>query len=126
MTQSHGCITSEPTFCVSTITFMRQPCLGKPSHYHAHQAAEKALKALLVSQRSAVPYIHDLNALLCHCLDAGADPGNLLDDCALLTPYAIANRYPGDEPEITEADGQLAVAAAHRIVQAVERLLDLS
>lgn len=93
--------------------------------YHAQQAAEKMLKACLVGQKAVVPRTHDLGRLLGDCL---AWPSCLAlaaiaADCDLLTPYGIAVRYPGDEPDVDAAEARQAVAAAKRIAAAVQEVL---
>jgi HEPN domain-containing protein len=68
--------------------------------FHAHLAAEKALKALLVSQEVDFPRTHDLVRLESMSLtDAQIDP----DDLDLLDPWSMHGRYPGDLPEPTPA-----------------------
>jgi HEPN domain-containing protein len=91
--------------------------------FHAQQAAEKTLKALLVSRGRKVPFIHDLGLLLRQCIATGAALKHFEDDCDLLTPYAVANRYPDVGPDPTEAESRMAVAAARRIVAAVRPLI---
>src|SRR4051812_20694714 len=88
--------------------------------FHAQQAAEKMLKALLVSKRIRVPRTHDLGRVLGECLAAGIAVGHLADDCDYLTPFAVGIRYPGDEPDVSEVEAREAVAAAERIAEAVK------
>jgi HEPN domain-containing protein len=63
--------------------------------FHAQQAAEKALKALLVACHPDVPRTHDLVRLVeLLAGDAPELPG-LEAAAATLTHYGVASRYPG-------------------------------
>jgi HEPN domain-containing protein len=92
--------------------------------FHAQQAAEKALKAFLVSRGETVVKTHDLTFLLNQCLAVGAHWDEFDEPCRWLTRYAAHSRYPGMEPELDAAEGQSAVAAARRIVDAVAAMLN--
>jgi HEPN domain-containing protein len=94
--------------------------------FHAQQAAEKYLKAVLITHGTPPPRIHDLPPLLELCAEAGVSLAHLEDDCIELTRYGVAPRYPGLPGDVTEADGKEAVAAARRIRGAVRPLLGLS
>jgi len=80
--------------------------------YHCQQAAEKALKAYLILK--AVPFqkIHDLSFLVEQCKELDIEFEQILYISSILTPYAIAFRYPGDviEPDPKEADEALTLA----------------
>ena len=91
--------------------------------FHAHQAAEKALKALLVSREQAVSRTHDLVALLGEVVAAHGSLEDLEPDCRLLTPYAVMLRYPGAPGDPSGQDAHQAVAAAQRIYDRVQEAL---
>lgn len=80
--------------------------------YHCQQAAEKALKAYLILK--AVPFqkIHDLSFLVEQCKELDIEFEQILYISSILTPYAIAFRYPGDviEPDPKDADEALTLA----------------
>jgi HEPN domain-containing protein len=63
--------------------------------FHAQQAAEKALKALLVQAQLHVPRTHVIASLLELCRDAGYAGTETLDDAVMLTQYAVQTRNPG-------------------------------
>lgn len=85
--------------------------------FHAQQAAEKALKALIVSRGSEPPKTHDLTALA-RALGGWAlqEPRPDLDD---LSVWATFPRYPGDWPEATGADAVRALTTARQVVRSV-------
>jgi len=91
--------------------------------FDAQQAAEKFLKALLVSHGQEPPKIHDLTKLLTLCVAYAPELASFGDDCLFLSPLAVRSRYPGDEPETAREDAEKGVQIARRIRAAVlERL----
>ena len=91
--------------------------------FHAQQAAEKFLKALLVSRGQQPPKVHDLTKLLTLCVAYAPEMASFADDCFFLSPLAVRSRYPGDEPETAREDAEKGAQIARRIRAAVlERL----
>ena len=90
--------------------------------FHAQQAAEKALKALLLSLDEEPPYIHDLHALLQLLRAKVAVPAHLAE-AASLTKYAVVSRYPPFSTPVTEEEWGRATAIAHSVVEWVEEQL---
>jgi HEPN domain-containing protein len=86
--------------------------------YHAQQAGEKLLEALLVYHGRTPQRTHDLGALLTSCREIDADVKVSAEDCDLLSDYAVSARYPEDMPP-TEDEARTAVAAARRIHAAI-------
>lgn len=64
--------------------------------FHAQQAVEKALKALLQNENIAFPKTHDLGDLLNRLLAIYPDLASLQDSLEWLTTYAVEIRYPGE------------------------------
>lgn len=65
--------------------------------FHAQQAAEKALKALLVLRQVDFPRTHVIGLLVHLCEAAGLKlPESVAVEAASLTRYAVATRYPGE------------------------------
>jgi HEPN domain-containing protein len=64
--------------------------------FHAQQAVEKSLKAVLASVGVDLPFAHNLAALVQLCEDAGVDVPAELEEAAVLTPYAVAARDEND------------------------------
>ena len=81
--------------------------------FHAHQMAEKCLKAFLAYHRVAFPYTHNLTKHI--EATAAIDPAfrSLLSTVAPLTPYAVELRYDDSFwPSQQEAEEARAVALA--------------
>jgi HEPN domain-containing protein len=88
--------------------------------FDAQQAAEKAIKALLIKRGIAFPYVHDLARLLTLLEEAGEEIPESLRQAEDLTRYAIVTRYPGLAEPVTEAHYQEAVASAEAVVRWAE------
>jgi HEPN domain-containing protein len=90
--------------------------------FHAQQAAEKALKALLVLLGVDFPRTHTLELLADLVPD---EPRRQLDRPALvdLTPWAVAGRYPEDIENPPEDEAAVAVATAKTVIEVAGRLI---
>lgn len=85
--------------------------------FHAQQAAEKALKAVLLKRGIDFPFTHDLEALL-ELADRGgvALPPEVANSGAL-TPYAVETRYPGSLEELESDQVDEALRVAEQVVR---------
>jgi HEPN domain-containing protein len=84
----------------------------------AQQAAEKALKAILVFLQTDFPRHHDLDALR-NLVPSGWRVKEAHTDLADLTEWAVEARYPGDWPEASEEDARGAVEKARAVWESV-------
>ena len=91
--------------------------------FHAQQAAEKAIKAILVLRRAEFPLVHDIEELLEIVENSGTTPPKEVREAGLLTPYAVEFRYPGSWMEISETDLQVALRTANHVVRWAETFL---
>jgi HEPN domain-containing protein len=71
--------------------------------FNAQQAAEKAIKALLLHRGVPFPYIHDLTELLSLLEQRGEALPPRVRDAEALTHYAVETRYPGLGEPVTQA-----------------------
>ena len=84
----------------------------------AQQAAEKALKCVLIFQNIEFPKSHDLDLLRRFIPEdwrLKSDPA----DFAERSEWSVEARYPGDWPEATAVDAQQAVAQAREVLRIV-------
>ena len=88
--------------------------------FDAQQAAEKALKGLLIHLGAAFPYTHDVADLITLIEDHDLPVPESVKDAAILTDYAVATRHPGVGEPVTEDEHERAVAIAERVVEWVE------
>ena len=84
--------------------------------FHAQQAAEKALKAVLVERKIGFPLIHDIEALLDIAEKAGLELPPEFAEAGFLTPFAVEARYPGYGEEVAQTDVEEAIRLAGTIV----------
>ena len=104
---------------------MRGPC------FHAHQAAEKALKALLMKEAGRYEPIHGVRELLELCRGLVEVSDELLRAASKLDSHYIPPRYPNAWPSgpsyvhYGEGDAEEAVSYASRIVELAKRRLGL-
>ena len=83
--------------------------------FHSQQAAEKYLKAFLVLHQIEFPKTHDIEALLKLAGKADDKIPEILRETAMLTPYGVDYRYPGEFPEVTRNDAERALLLADRV-----------
>jgi len=102
-----------------------QPPLAADAAFHAQQAVEKSLKALLTWSQIAFRKTHNLVELgeACVAIDASLEP--LLRDAAELTEYAWRFRYPGDFDEPTASESDQALRIAHKVFAEITRRIGL-
>jgi len=94
-----------------------------PAAFHCQQAAEKMLKAFLISR--AVPFdrVHSLVYLLDLCEAEEPTLATLREETEKLSPYAVEIRYPGDIIEISSEEARQAFAAARAVWRRVLNLM---
>jgi len=95
--------------------------LWVPRHacFMAQQAAEKAIKALLVYLNIDFPRRHDLDALRNLVPEEWSVKQAPLS-LQRLTEWAVESRYPGDMPDPDDDDAALAVKTAREVYELVE------
>jgi HEPN domain-containing protein len=83
--------------------------------YPAQQAAEKALKAVLIHAGVEPPWTHHIEQLL-RLLPAGLPRPTDLTEAVRLTQYAMETRYPGREGPVTEEEYREALRLAQAVM----------
>jgi HEPN domain-containing protein len=83
--------------------------------FHAQQAAEKYLKALLQESGAPIPRTHNLLDLLEQCLPYDETLELYRDLLVVLDRYAVLYRYPGESADKEEA---------RRVYQAISAFRD--
>lgn len=94
--------------------YLEDPC------FDAQQAAEKAIKALLVARAIDFPYVHDLAELTGLLEASGSEIPQAVRRAARLTQYATSVRYPGFDEPVTDSEYEEAVELAEAVVRWVE------
>ena len=90
--------------------------------FHAQQAAEKALKAVLVAKGIPFPKTHNIRTLL-DLLPQGITLPPEVEDAASLTDYAVISRYPGDLESVEEEEYLEAIRLAEVVVHWAEGIV---
>jgi len=92
--------------------------------FHCQQAAEKLLKAVLAARGVPPPRTHMLSLLLDGIAASIPSVETLRDDLAILTPYAVAARYPDDDGAMpTMEDAREARQCAQHVLDWLRREL---
>ena len=88
--------------------------------FEAQQAAEKAIKAVMIRRNIEFPYVHDL----AHLLSLLEEVGEIIPESVLqaeeLTSYAVDTRYPGLSNPVEEQEYVDAVEIAETVVRWAE------
>lgn len=94
--------------------------------FQAQQAAEKAIKAVLVARKTPFPYVHDLSRLLTLLEESGEVIPETVREAARLSRFAVEPRSPGFGRPVTEAEYRELVEVAREAVRwAEQRVADL-
>jgi HEPN domain-containing protein len=84
--------------------------------FDAQQAAEKAIKAVLIGRSIRFPYVHDLTALLGLVEQGGTAVPEAVREAGRLTRFAVVTRYPGIAEPVTQEEYERAVAIAEAVI----------
>ena|SRR5438094_872232 len=79
--------------------------------FHAQQAAEKALKGLVIARGGGLARTHDLDRLA----RDGKAPQPVADAAAFLTGFYTASRYPDVPGGVTASDAEEAIQRAKEV-----------
>ncbi len=90
--------------------------------FHAQQAAEKALKAVLIAKGVPPPKTHNIRTLL-DLLPQEVIAPQEIEDAASLTDYAVTSRYPGDFESVDEEEYEETVRLAETVVLWAKRII---
>lgn len=93
--------------------------------YHCQQAAEKAIKALIIAcgAEGGIPKKHNSSFLMMQIKNMVNIPEKYYDYADALTPYGVAVRYP-NELFIEESHAQKALQYATEIVAWAEETIN--
>ena len=92
--------------------------------FDAKQAAEKAIKAVLLHLGVGFPYVHDLSLLLTRVEQAGQAVPEPVRAAAALTDYAVETRYPGPFEPVTQEEYEEAVRVAGEALARAQEVVD--
>ncbi len=90
--------------------------------FHAQQAAEKSIKAVLIHYGIEFHKVHNLDYLMA-LLPSGVALPPEAENVAGLTGYAVMLRYPGDYEDVTKEEYWEAIQLARAVVAWAERII---
>lgn len=91
--------------------------------FHAQQAAEKSLKAVLIHHGIEPPRTHNLERLI-DLLPVSITRERTLTQSARLTIFATSSRYPGSQERVDEDEYIEAVRLAQDVVNWAAALIE--
>jgi HEPN domain-containing protein len=84
--------------------------------FDTQQAAEKALKAVLLARGIPFRFVHDIAELLTLLENQGVILSEEIKASAELTDYSVESRYPGPFEPVTEEEFNRALKIAETVV----------
>lgn len=93
--------------------------------FDAQQAAEKAIKAVLIHLDVSFPYVHDLARLLTLAKQAGQEVPASVWQAARLTRYAVVTRYPGLAEPVVRGEYEEALSIAAEAIRWAEEIIGI-
>ena len=90
--------------------------------FHAQQAAEKTLKAVLIFLEIDFPRTHNIRTLL-DLLPEGVDVPQEVEESAILTDYAVESRYPMNSEPVDDEEYRQVIGLAETVVSWAEKLI---
>jgi HEPN domain-containing protein len=97
--------------------------LPNQTAFHSQQAAEKAIKGVMIYEGIAFPLTHDLKDLVKRWTSSGRAWPVALTNVKTLTPYAVESRYPGYVHQISRAEVRAAIEMAEQVIAWAEALI---
>ncbi|MBI5194821.1 MAG: HEPN domain-containing protein [Nitrospirae bacterium] len=88
--------------------------------FEVQQAAEKALKAVLLHKNIQFRFVHDIAEFLTLLEQNGMTLSEEIKAAAMLTDYSVEARYPGPFESVTEEEFQEALNIAEKVVKWAE------
>ena len=92
--------------------------------FDTQQAAEKALKAVLLARRIPFRFVHDIAELLTLLENQGVPLPEEVKVSAELTDYSVESRYPGPFEPVTEEEFNRALKIAETVVAWAESQIE--
>lgn len=108
---------------LAELALSARPPVNWGAAFHAEQAAEKLLKALLTFHSVEFVKSHDIDYLVDLCLAAEPRTQVLRPTATKLTDYAVEPRYPLPRRDPTQAEAREAIDIAREVRRFVREML---
>jgi HEPN domain-containing protein len=99
------------------------PPIPETAAFHAQQAVEKALKAVLVLNEVDPPRTHAIEMLMARCGSIDPRLDRLAASCAWLTDFAVGGRYPDSDCQPTPDQAREALSLADQVFTIILEVL---
>ena len=90
--------------------------------FHAQQAVEKSLKAILIAHKKEISKTHRIDQII-HQLSKVIEIPSFVNAAEYLTEYATDLRYPSDYGILSRDEWKEAIKIARQIVEWVEGII---
>ncbi len=110
----------------SNLAMARSPIPGvylEDLCFEAQQAAEKAIKAVMMKRDIEFPFVHDLNRLVSILEQDGETIPEGIRRAELLTKYATVTRYPGEMELVSDQEYADAIVIGEAVVRWAEEII---
>ena len=107
---------------ISKVSDLSDRILLEELCFHAQQAAEKALKAILIAKGVSFPRTHSISTLIEFLPEDIVVPSEVLD-AAALTDYAVMTRYPSIMESVEYEEYKEAVRMAEYVLLWAEKII---
>jgi HEPN domain-containing protein len=91
--------------------------------FQAQQAAEKAIKGVLITLKVRFPYTHDLAELLSLIAQTGETIPEQIREAAKLSDYSVQARYPGLAEPVIHEEYLEAINIAEAVINWAEKII---
>jgi HEPN domain-containing protein len=92
--------------------------------FNAQQAAEKALKAVLIRREVFFPRTHSIAVLLSLVEHGISSVPPHVKNSVILSEYAVESRYPGVSESVSQAEYEEAVNLAEQVVAWAQEIIE--
>lgn len=101
------------------IVLRADPPLVEDALFHAQQAAEKSIKAMLVWHQCTFRKVHDLREVGSQAIEIDASLEPVIRRAVRLSPFAGVFRYPTEMGVPTREEAEEALALAYEVYEAI-------
>lgn len=107
---------AEQDLAAAEVLVVSDEPVAEVAAFHCQQAAEKAVKAIILRHDKPVERTHDLLYLHEILADLEPDADRIEEALGHLDPYAVEVRYPSEELELTQEETETALRHAETVV----------
>ena len=115
---------AESSFAHAKVGRVSKKIMYEDLCFNCQQAAEKAIKAILVHNNWNFPWTHDIEALLKLLKSKDVDIPPVIFQSEKLYRYATKSRYPGDEDPVTAKEYKEALKVSEKVLKWAKAIIE--